>query len=310
MRSILTIFLILAVLPVAGYSAERPFRVKVFDTARGRQIGLADLTVPMRDADVVFIGEQHDDSVTHLLEEVLVKNLLAADPQRDLSLEMFERDVQPLLDQWLTGRITEAEFLAGSRPWTNYRRDYRLTVQTARDAGRHILAANVPRVLAGRVARSGEVALQNFSEVEKSWSVDRLHAPRDRYWRLFRESMKEMAKSGKHGSMKEMIWQIYQAQCLKDDTMARAMAQHISDNPERRIIHLNGRFHSDYHLGTVSRLKKQHPQKKMLVISIAPREAGDSWRLTSEDAGRGDFVIYCPRRKSLSGKEKPAEKSN
>ena len=35
------------------------------------------------------------------------------------------RDVQGVLDDYLAGRIDEAEFLSGSRPWQNYRTGYR-----------------------------------------------------------------------------------------------------------------------------------------------------------------------------------------
>jgi hypothetical protein len=44
-------------------------------------------------------------------------------PQRRLvlSLEMFERDVQPVLDEYLAGSATLADLMRDARPWPNHR---------------------------------------------------------------------------------------------------------------------------------------------------------------------------------------------
>jgi hypothetical protein len=38
-----------------------------------------------------------------------------------LSLEMFERDVQPVLDEYLAGSASLADLMRDARPWPNYR---------------------------------------------------------------------------------------------------------------------------------------------------------------------------------------------
>jgi hypothetical protein len=38
-----------------------------------------------------------------------------------LSLEMFERDVQPVLDEYVAGSATLADLMRDARPWPNYR---------------------------------------------------------------------------------------------------------------------------------------------------------------------------------------------
>ena len=72
-----------------------------------------------------------------------------------LSLEMFERDVQPALDAYLAGTVPEEEFLKGARPWPRYATDYRALVEIARAHGWPVVAANVPRRIAADVAKSG-----------------------------------------------------------------------------------------------------------------------------------------------------------
>ncbi|PNH08738.1 hypothetical protein TSOC_004681 [Tetrabaena socialis] len=49
-----------------------------------------------------------------------------------LSLEMFERDAQVVMDEYLAGACTEADLLKDARPWPNYRGDYRPLVLWAK----------------------------------------------------------------------------------------------------------------------------------------------------------------------------------
>ena len=76
-----------------------------------------------------------------------------------LSLEMFERDVQTVLDEYTRGLIREADMLQDARPWANYEKDYRPMVEFSKAHGVPVIAANVPRRYVGAVGRaSGTLA--------------------------------------------------------------------------------------------------------------------------------------------------------
>ena len=92
---------------------------RVFD-ATGNQSSLAAIVRAMDGADAIFLGEQHDDSVGHTVEFEIFKQAVAKYSDRRkvaLSMEMFERDVQIVVNEYLAGQISEAQFLASSRPW-------------------------------------------------------------------------------------------------------------------------------------------------------------------------------------------------
>src|SRR5262249_541176 len=76
---------------------------------KGKSTSLENLLGRMRTVDVVFLGESHDDPVAHSLQARLLRraNEQRANRPLALSLEMFERDVQPVLDEYLLGLITE-----------------------------------------------------------------------------------------------------------------------------------------------------------------------------------------------------------
>ena len=119
----------------------------------------------LADADVVGLGETHLDQLTHDAELELLRELAARRGNAvTLSMEMFERDVQPALDDYLAGRITEADFLARARPWKNYATDYRPLVELAKRE-EYRLGAD------GRVARTAD--LRRAIEVARlaSWGA-------------------------------------------------------------------------------------------------------------------------------------------
>ena len=90
---------------------------RVFDTTAGQFIDFEAMAADLVRADVVFVGEQHDDPNTHRLERMVLEALAARKARVILSLEMFERDVQKPLDEFQAGYLSEAGFLRVSRPW-------------------------------------------------------------------------------------------------------------------------------------------------------------------------------------------------
>src|SRR5947209_2387656 len=105
---------------------------RVYDT---RQKAFGDFETMLADlarADVILVGEQHDDPNTHRLELAVLEGLTRRRVPLVFALEMFERDVQPVLDDYLSGRISEDRFLAASRPWPRYATDYRPLVEFAK----------------------------------------------------------------------------------------------------------------------------------------------------------------------------------
>lgn len=68
---------------------------------------------------------------------------------------MFERDVQEVMDEYLTGCIRQQDMLQDSRPWPNYLSDYAPLVELAKANSIPVIAANAPRRYVGMVGRGG-----------------------------------------------------------------------------------------------------------------------------------------------------------
>jgi uncharacterized iron-regulated protein len=240
-------------------------------------------------AEVVYFGELHDDTGTHQLQLALLEAVAKRREEVVLSLEMIERDVQPLLDAYLADQITEEEFLAGSRPWSNYATDYRPLVEFAKRQGWPVLAANVPRPLAARVSRGGLEALDTLPAPERALVAADLSCPRDRYHARFAETM------GSHPGLDEaMITRFYYAQCVKDETMAESIVAALAARPGSLVLHMNGSFHSDYGDGVPARVARRRPESRTLILSGIPVDEPDPTP-AAQDRVRADYLLFTKR---------------
>ncbi len=277
---LIAVFFIPAVL--AAQTATVP-DYKIYSVERQQEISLKRLIRDLRKADVVFFGEEHNDSVTHALQLEVFRGLHRKQGGNlSLSLEMFQTDVQLVLDEYLTGLIREANLLKDTRPWSNYK-DYRPLMEYARENGIHVLAANAPSRYTNRVTRHGIGSLDALSEESKGLlaplPIDTLTG---RYHEKFAGLM------GGHEGMGDM--HIYQSQNVWDATMAWKIAGLADKFPEGQILHLNGRFHSDERLGTYAHLHRYAPALKLMNISAFSHDSFDAphW---DDWKDLGDFII-------------------
>lgn len=284
--------------PVSTAAAPRA-ESRLYDVAARRDVSLGALADRAARMDAVFFGEQHDDPATHRAELALLAAIGERNPNVVLSLEMFERDVQPALDAYLSGQLPESLFLARARPWPRYTTDYRALVELARARGWPVVASNVPRPLASAVSRGGLAALDTLSGHLRSMAARDLSCPRDRYFDRFAESMKGHS-AGPGGARDSagsaaMVQRFYEAQCVKDETMGESIAQAWRRAGSGAVVvHFNGAFHTDMGLGTAERARRRMPGSRSLVISAVP--VPDARAATPASyADRGDYIVIAPR---------------
>lgn len=275
-----------------GYIPQR-----VYDSRKKEFTDFETMLARLAQMDVAFVGEQHDDYATHRLELAILEGVARRRSSVIVALEMFERDTQKTLDDYLVGRISEEEFLKESRPWPNYARDYRPLVEIAKAKNWPVIAGNVPRRYASQVSRAGLAALDSVSETERAWIARQIDCPRDDYYKRFVETMR--SHSGSMGDGKSENEQnaamdrFYHAQCIKDETMAEsiAAAQSSASEPKPLIIHFNGAFHSDYRLGAAERTKRRLGKSKIIVISMVLVDSLDNID-ADEYRKRADYVVF------------------
>lgn len=257
------------------------------DAGSGKELNAAQLAKRLQKYDVVFFGEFHDQGEIHAAEAELLQAMHKLQGDKlALSMEMFEADNQEKLDKFLAGDLSEENFLAASRPWPRYKTDYAPLVNFAKEQKMPVLAANVPRFLAAHVAKNnGSVAW--IEEQYLQFLPKHTYAPEGAYKDKFYAQMTSPEAPMKMPSQR--LAALYAAQCLKDDKMAESIAAFSDAHEKMQVLHINGCFHSDAHLGTTQKLEALRPRLKVAVITPLERKQKGV-------KPAGDFVVWFDRK--------------
>lgn len=263
---------------------ESSFRA--FD-GQGNPVKISQIVDALQQADVVFLGEQHDDATAHALQfEIFRQAFERYGKSRSvvLSLEMFERDVQLIVDEYLQDLISEANFIAASRAWNNYKTDYRPLVEFAKQNKLPVIAANAPRRYVNLVSRKGREALNQLSAEAKSNLAPLPFAAASKEYAEKFTALMGGGGMGSHGA------NLLDSQSLWDATMADSIAKILNSRKNALAVHLNGSFHTERRLGAVEHLLKYNPKARAVVVTIKSVENFPNFD-SAKDAQGGDFVI-------------------
>lgn len=246
---------------------------------------IADL---LREADVLILGEEHDDEAGHKEKARLLESLSNLKPS--LSLEMFETDQQIYLNEFGMGILDGKQLAKETRVWNNFERDYLPILQVAKNHSLSILGANTPRRYTRIASKGGMNSLMQLPESSKAF-LPPLYLikayPQPEYESKFQSVM------GGHGG--EGMKNFFLAQELWDTSMSHTIANHISATGNK-VVHINGRFHSDDGLGVTHRLKKMG--FKVVTISMFPLRDSE----TIEKQTKTADILYISGNKTMETK--------
>lgn len=281
------IVVVLFALTVSAQLAYSEEQFRLFD-GKGNAVTMEQLVKAIGDVDAVFLGELHDDAVGHAVQAEVFRRVVAQYCQVRkcaLSLEMFERDVQTVLDEYLAGQISENHFMLSSRPWGNYKTDYRPLVELAKEKRLPVLAANAPRRYVNMVSRNGRDAVNSLSKTAKGWMPPLPFAdPSAAY------SAKFKALMGPSAEAQMGLNNILMSQSLWDASMAYRVAQFLKKNKKGLAVHLNGGFHTESRLGTVEHLLKYRSKAKALVVTMRYEDDFKTFD-AKKHTDLGDYVL-------------------
>jgi len=288
----------------------------------------------MAGVEVVFVGETHDDPTGHFLEAELLRQAhqaLQSDTTADgeprsvaLSLEFFQRDAQPILDEYLAGLITEKAFLAAGRPWPRYKTDYRPLVEFAKEQGLAVVAGNAPRRYANRVTRLGRESLNDLSSDALATLAPLPYgqpskAYRDQWIQVIMAVMEEEgmkcgkpiidstqadsgAAGGQHQSAHGNMGNQLHSQVLWDATMAYWINDQLARRPDDLVLHMVGSFHVARGTGIPEQLERYRPGTQSMVVML--RAVEDITTFDPAPSGTwGDFVIQTDEAHTLEAIE-------
>jgi uncharacterized iron-regulated protein len=263
----------------------------VYNTRTQKTVNLDSIVKEMQQYDVLFFGEEHNDSVGHYLEAKMLEMMHATyGAKTALSMEMFDRDVQPVMDEYLAGLIKEKQFTKDARVWSNYR-DYKPMVEYAKTNQLHVVCANAAGRYSGLAVRKGMQGLMSLPEASKEHIAP---LPFDTATGAYFDKLVDVM-SGHDTTMGAAAvttpgMDMIMGQSTWDATMAWSIAEYLKAHKGDKVLQVNGRFHSDEHYAVVTQLKNYRPKARSLVISSGSDEnfPNINW---DDHKANGDYII-------------------
>ncbi len=273
--------LFLSVIILTSFSGETKKDAYKLYNKNGKEVSFSSLLKEAQKTEVVLFGELLNNPIAHWLQFELTKDLNQKKQGLILGAEMFEADNQILLDEYLTGKISEKNFKAEAKLWPNYTTDYKPLVDFAKENNITFIATNIPRRYASLVYSKGIEELENLQNEAKQWI-----APLPIKYDPTLKSYSEITKAaGGHGGEN-----LPKSQAIKDATMAHFILK--NRDSDKIFIHYHGSYHSNNHEGIYWYLKQENPNLK--IITIASVEQSNIDTLSKDYLNLADFILVTP----------------
>ena len=198
---------------------------------------------------VIFIGERHGNYEDHKVELDVIVGLDKRGKKFAIGMEMFQRPFQKAINDYISGTVSEKEFLKKSqyfRRWGFNYNLYREIIEFAKAKGIRIVALNLKGEIIKKVALGGLAALS--PEEKKEIPQDMNMADY-----AYSDRLKKIYGSHPPGASFD---DFYQSQILWDETMAHSAADFLEENPGLQLVVIAGAEHIMYDSGIPGRFKR------------------------------------------------------
>jgi uncharacterized iron-regulated protein len=212
-------------------------------------------------ADVVYVGETHDDSAHHQYELELIRGLLNRKMKFAIGWEMFDETQQETMDLWASHMISLPVMLAKTdfqRHWGVYSPVYQQILQVAERANVPCLPLNAPPELVQKIARGESLTAEQKAMIPTGFIVTR------KGYRNF------LAMMGDHPGMnKSDERRFFDAQNVWDETMASRILEFKSRHPTTRLVVFTGRGHVSDGQGIPFYVSQKAALKQIILLPAA-----------------------------------------
>jgi uncharacterized iron-regulated protein len=230
----LLVMLAAAALAGTGLAAAHDPALRNVD---GRVVPFDQMIEGIKDKDIIFIGEIHDNPDHHRVQLAVIDALGRTEGKLAIGLEMFRADNQKELDRWVAGELPEDIFKrVYSDNWQPSWELYRPIFLHARDRRIPLVGLNVPAKLTRKVAREGFASLSEDEMAGLPPGISCKINPA--YMDFLRKAYST------HGRNDREFMHFCEAQMVWDSAMARHLIHFLKNNPGHTVVILAGSGHA------------------------------------------------------------------
>ena len=233
------------VIPVPAAPAQAGPGFCIFNGLSGAAADQTAFAAAVAESDLVCVGESHDQANDHLAQLEALKALYAARGQKvAVGFEMLNMTLQPVLEDYAAGRLTEAEFLLKAdwqKEWGFDFNLYKPIFDFIREKKLKAIALNLPKKVVSKIARVGLAGLA--PEEAKYLPANLQVTSNERYIAYIHQSF--------DGHMADMFkFENYlAAMSAWNEAMGARLADFINANPGYAALAVAGTGHMIYNAG-------------------------------------------------------------
>lgn len=194
---------------------------------------------------VVFVGEKHDDAAQHKVQLAVIKGLHERGVKLAVALEMFPRTLQPVLDRYNRGELSDEAFQDETEWYSvwGFPADLYFPIfRYCRENGIPLVAMNLPRETVSKVFHKG---LEGLTPEERETLPQRFPISP-----AYRERLEETFAGHGMGQLAYFI----QAQGTWDSVMADTVRAYREEHPDTEVVGLVGGGHLMFRQGILEQL--------------------------------------------------------
>jgi uncharacterized iron-regulated protein len=243
-------------------------------------------------AKIIYLGETHDSATDHADQLAILEYLYqqkksaqkSDQPSLAIGLEMFQKPYQPIINQYLAGKISETQLVAQTEyqkrwgwPWQNYAPLF----QFAKAHQIPIIALNTPSEVLRKVAKGGMDSLTatDFQYIPAATEIDKSNQTyRDLILASYRQHKAQALATSPDFD------RFHTAQLLWDETMAATAAEFQQKYPQTQLVVIAGQAHIRYGYGIPARVSRRLAKnilQKSVILS-----SDEAW-----ETSIGDFLF-------------------
>lgn len=258
-------------------SPTHPLIDKIVRVADQTELSKTDIYESIASADVVYLGEIHDNPWHHELQLDVVRHLTESGAQPAIGFEFFNTGqtsdlmsfTAPLTHTNKSSKsLTKAEQrLRRQLGWGKQREDewaaYFPIIDYAKQNSLAVFGTDLPAGIRRRITRIG---ISELSPVEQRLIVDTGFSNE-----AYRTLMQKRFVQGHCGwNDPKLLDNLYKTWLARNDSMATAITDMLASTTDRPVVMIVGAGHTMYNMGIVERVAALMPSARQMNIAFKP----------------------------------------
>ncbi len=213
------------------------------------------------DKPIIYVGERHTNYEDHKVQLQVIRSLYEQGRKFAIGMEMFQKPFQEVINDYISNKIDEKEFLKNTEYFSRWKFDYiyyKEIIDYARLKDIPVIALNISSEILKKVSDGG---LDSLSETEKKEIPQDMDMSDEEY----KLRLKDIFEQHKNHENK-IFDHFYLSQILWDETMAHSIVDFINKNPDYQIVVLAGVGHIMFNSGIPKRAHRLNNKDYVTLI--------------------------------------------